>query len=407
MYSYVARQPILNRQSQTVGYELLFRDSPHNVFPQLDAHRATSRLVVDNFLNIDNAQISDGLRSFVNFPYESLVNLVPTLLPKEKLVVEILEHCTPDDELFEAVKFMHKKGYVLALDDFQPSPEWQRFIPYVHILKIDLVKTPLPEAIAYVKDNQQLKVKFLAEKVETQAQFEMAKDAGFHFFQGYFFRRPEMIKKRGVEPAQLTAVQLLQEVSREDINFDRIEKIIMQDVPLSYQLLRFVNNMANFETPITKFKQAVIYLGESNLRRFVSLVVMAHASFDKPVALYVLSLERARMCELLAQRIADKDTMDKAFIVGLFSMLDSLFDRPLEALIEMLPLEQSVVDAILKHQGLLGELLDLAESYSHGDWDVVTMYDEKLGINKEAAAQCYMDAARWSSQCIHADVLTK
>jgi EAL and modified HD-GYP domain-containing signal transduction protein len=149
-FSYVARQPILDQDKKTIAYELLFRDGPKNTFPEVEPELATSRLLSDQFLTAHYHSIEDKL-GFVNFPYSSLVKLVPTLFPNKRIVVEILEDCPPNDELFRAVKALHSKGYTLALDDFIPAPEWKRFLPYISIIKFDIQIVPVAKAARFIQ----------------------------------------------------------------------------------------------------------------------------------------------------------------------------------------------------------------------------------------------------------------
>jgi EAL and modified HD-GYP domain-containing signal transduction protein len=182
-YSYIARQPILDSDRKTFGYELLFRDGPKNTFPEIDPDKATSRLLSDHFLSTHYQTLGNHV-GFVNFPYQSLVNLVPTLFPSDSLVVEVLEDCEPTSELLDAIKKMATQGYRIALDDFVPSKEWQPFLPYVSFIKFDIRIVPIAKAGLFISKLRGSKIKFLAEKVETYDEFEQAKKAGFDYFQG-------------------------------------------------------------------------------------------------------------------------------------------------------------------------------------------------------------------------------
>ncbi|MGF1713577.1 EAL and HDOD domain-containing protein [Photobacterium chitinilyticum] len=398
MYSYVARQPIFNRQQRTVGYELLFRDGESNAFPVIEANKATCRLLVENYMAVGDNLATAGQRTFINFPYESLIRLLPMLLPKRKVIIEVLETCAPDEELFVAIKYLYRQGYVIALDDFEMEPQWKRFLPYVHIIKLDLMKVGIEQACEYVNQNRSLKLKFLAEKVETHQDFIAAYEAGFQFFQGYYFSKPEMLKNRQVEPEKLTTIRLLQEVCRDQVDFDRVEKIIVSDVSLSYLLLRYVN-AATHRTiePISSFKQALVYLGEDKIKIFVSAVATAHAAIDKPRELYSLSLQRACMCEMLAASSRLSIGKEKAFLTGMFSLLDALLDNSLEQLLTLLPLESDVRDALLNHHGELGQILALLDAYDQADWEKIAIYCQTLGIKEEMVAKSYHHALKWSS----------
>ncbi|MCW8329512.1 HDOD domain-containing protein [Photobacterium sp. SDRW27] len=399
MYSYVARQPIFNRQQRTVGYELLFRDGESNAFPAIEANTATCRLLVENYMAVGDNLATAGQRTFINFPQESLIRLLPMLLPKRKVIIEVLETCTPDEELFLAIKHLYRQGYVIALDDFEMEPQWQRFLPYVHIIKLDLMKVGIKQACDFVAQNRTRKMKFLAEKVETHQDFAAAYEAGFQFFQGYYFSKPELLKNRQVEPEKLTTLRLLQEICRDEVDFSRVEQIIASDVSLSYLLLRYVNTATHRTIePISSFKQALVYLGEEKIKMFVSAIATAHAALDKPRELYTLSLQRARMCEMLAASSRIPRMKDKAFLTGMFSLLDALLDNSLEQLMTLLPLEPEVQEALLNHHGELGQMLALLEAYDQADWPQVSLYCQALGIKEEMVAKSYQHALKWSLQ---------
>ncbi|MFV0450215.1 MAG: EAL and HDOD domain-containing protein [Vibrio sp.] len=403
MYTtYVARQPILNAKRHTLGYELLFRDGEQNSFPQhVDADRATYRLIVENFLSIGTNPAIDHSRCFINFPYNTLIRRLPLTLPKQKIVIEVLETCQPTDELLEAIMELHGKGYLIALDDFVYSSEWERFLPYVHIIKLDIMAMGIDAACSMVKKQlaKGSRKRYLAERVETEQEFRSARDAGFRFFQGYFFSKPEIIKQRYVSPKHVIAMQLFQEVSKEQVNFERVEQLVAKDVALSYKLLRFVNSMTErLEVPISSFRQALVYLGQDKLKIFVSLAVASYISTHKAKELYNLSLQRAQFCQLMAIRRPFLEHKDQAFLIGLFSVLDALLDISLDVIVEQLPLTESVKEALNKRLGPFGELLNLEECFEKADWQGVQNYCELLGLHYEDVTRDLNAAQRWSHE---------
>jgi c-di-GMP-related signal transduction protein len=203
MYSYVARQPILDRELNTHAYELLFRDSLDNVFPPISAQQATARLVVEQFLQQNIDQLIGGRPCFINFPHSLLLEGLAECLPQEKVVIEILEDATPDDALLAKVVQLNQLGYRMALDDFTLSLDWDRFLPYVHIIKFDLRATPLASIEAFIASHRHLPLTYLAEKVENKAEFERMKALGVALFQGFFFSRPQMVQQTTSHPDQL------------------------------------------------------------------------------------------------------------------------------------------------------------------------------------------------------------
>ena len=404
-YSYVARQPILDREKNTIGYELLFRDGPKNTFPEIEAERATSMLLSEQFFNAEYLAISDKL-GFVNFPYQSLINQIPALFPAKKIVVEILEDCEPTEELLDAIKALNQKGYKIALDDFIPSPEWIPFLPFIHLIKFDIRIVPVKKAIKFIQKLKGTKIRFLAEKVETYQELKDAQEAGFHYFQGFFFSKPEIIRQKAIDPSFLTIVQLCTAISRDEVDYNEVERIISVDVSLSYKLLRFVNSSSAISSQISSFHQALAYLGEQRLRKFVSLVAIASAQEGKPDSLYALSILRARFCELLLAKTHKSADNSQAFLTGMFSLLDSLLDLPLPVIIESIPIDDIIKEALLEHKGLLGDILKLAIAYEHADWDEVFEISDKIQASEEDLIECYEQSTCWAEELFSTDETT-
>ncbi|MFV0450606.1 MAG: EAL and HDOD domain-containing protein [Vibrio sp.] len=399
-YSYIARQPILDANRKIFGYELLFRDGPKNTFPEIDPDKATSMLLSDHFLSTHYQTLGKHV-GFVNFPYQSLVNLVPTLFPSDSLVVEVLEDCQPTAELLTAIKKMAKQGYSIALDDFVPSKEWQPFLPYISYIKFDIRTVTIAKAGAFISKLKGAKIKFLAEKVENYQEFEQAKQAGFELFQGYFFSKPEMIRRKALQPTLLTIVQLCKEIAKEEIDYKELESLITRDLSLSYKLLTFVNASSMVSSKIQSFKQALVYLGEQRLRQFISLVAIASTDSSKPNYLYGLSIQRARFCQLAWSKSAQRGDSDLAFLTGMFSLLDCLLDQSLQAIVEAIPIDEKIKTALIKGEGALGKILFLSIAYEHADWDQVSTLARNLKLNDTELSQCYDEALKWSADLLN------
>lgn len=393
-YSYVARQPILDRNKNTFAYELLFRDGSKNAFPQIDADQATGRIMLDQFFSTQCPAIGDKI-GFINFPYNSLISLAPLLLPKEKIVVEILEDCLPTEELYAAIVCLKSNGYCVALDDFIPSPEWRRFLPYIDIIKFDIRVIPLKKAARFIEKLKGSKIKFLAEKVETHEEFQQALAFNFDLFQGYFFSRPEIIRQKKISPFLETVIELCKEISNKEINYKKLEVIFTSDVTLSFKLLRYVNS-SQLLTPIRSFHQALAFLGEEKLRKFISLVTISSIAEDKSDILYTLSIQRARFCELTSQYNETDIGDNQAFLVGLLSLLDALFDAPIEDIVDILPVEPTVKEALLFNSGTLGHLLSLVKAYEKADWEKVYQINTSLNFKDDFTSNCYEQSIRWA-----------
>ncbi len=398
--TYVARQPIFNARRQTLGYEILFRNGENNAYPaDIDPNRATYRLIVENFLSLGTNPAMRGSRCFINFPYQSLLNRLPLSLPRKEIVVEVLESCPPNDELFAALQELHHRGYHVALDDFVYTPQWERFLPLVQIIKIDIQQVGLDAACEFVtrRLGQGCKRKYLAEKIETEQEYVRARSAGFSFFQGFFFSKPLLVKQRYFSPEQMVVMELFQEVCKPVVDFEKVESIVSKDVAVSYQLIKFVNAMSDrLEVSISSFRQALVYLGQDKLKTFVSLAIASYISSTKPPALFDLSLQRAQFCLLMARDNPFREFHDQAFLIGLFSILDALLDLSLEQLVGQLPLTETIKSALLAREGPLGTLLSIEECFERGDWQGVSRGCQSLKLPTHIVLKKLTEAQHWS-----------
>ncbi|MBA3987737.1 EAL and HDOD domain-containing protein [Aliidiomarina maris] len=404
MFFYLARQPILDADLNLYGYELLFRDGEKNAFPNVDADIATTSLIQNTEMQHSLSEITGKLPAFINFAEGGLLNGMAEYLNPDDVVIEILESVKPTAEVRHAIKMLHKRGYRLALDDYDFAPEWLEIFPYLCMIKVDLQSYTHRKLQILKYQIRDYDIQLLAEKVENQAQFHEAVEDGFSFFQGYFFSRPEMIKRRHLNPTKAACTELLAESARTDFDFQRMAIILQRDVALSYRLLRFVNAAAfGLREKVTSLQQAVIFLGADEVNRFVTMAITATLADDKPNELIRMSIARARFCELISQRHGARVSAHQAFIVGLFSMLDAMFDEPLESALNRLNLSEPIVQALLHRKGPLAFYLGLIVSYEQAHWRKIEAISRRLNIPHSDIAELYLQASEWSSEIVPPD----
>ncbi|MDX1361565.1 MAG: EAL domain-containing protein, partial [Pseudoalteromonas tetraodonis] len=214
MYFYAARQPILDRNKELIGYELLFRDGVDNVFPNIDGDEATSRLIEGSQFNFGLEDFTDNKPAYINFTLDTLLKGYPTLLDKNGVVIEILESVQPGKRLLAIVKDLKEKGYTLALDDYVHQPVWRHFYPFIDIIKVDFLTCDMETVKTIIKDLKPYPhIKLLAEKVETYELYNQAFELGFEYFQGFFFSKPEMVQSKTLPPSGMALAELLYETS--------------------------------------------------------------------------------------------------------------------------------------------------------------------------------------------------
>ncbi|MEO3679733.1 EAL and HDOD domain-containing protein [Rheinheimera fenheensis] len=399
MYFYAARQPILDRNKELYAYELLFRDGLENAFPDIDGDEATSRMVEGSQLSFGLEDFLGDKPGFINFTLDTLTKKYPSMLPKEQVVVEILETIQPGKRLLAECQALKEKGYVIALDDYIHQPVWRHFYPFVDIIKIDFRSTStdtINQIKAAIADFSHIKL--LAEKVETNEEFQLAMDLGFSYFQGYFFSKPEMMQSKALSPAQMTLAELLYETSKSDMDLNKITQVFQRDVHLSYKLLRY-SNSAIFKrrTEIETIKQALIVLGQAELKKFLSLLFTAQISSDKPAELMRMSMTRARFAEGLAQLHGKVDT-DKAFLTGLMSLMDAILDEPIDSVMSKLPLAKEIKEALVEKKGALADYIKLIQFYETAQWQEASTAINTLQLANDKVPDAYHTAVQWANE---------
>ncbi len=393
---FVARQPILDRQLKTFGYELLFRNSLDNLFPEIDGDTASSTVLSNSFLCMGIEKLTGGKKAFINFTRNLLLKQVPCLFSPKILLSELLETLEPDEELIAAIAQMSKKGCHFALDDFIFHEKYEPLMRFAEIIKIDIQQTPLSEAKQLMDRLTGRPIKFLAEKVENKEEYTEALEIGFSYFQGYFFSKPEIIKRRGIAPFKIRLLQIIGELNRADTDVDRIENLIKSDVSLSYRLLQYMNSaFFNLPNKVTSLKSAIVFLGLTEIRKIVTLMVTAKLAESKPSELIRASVIRARLCELAGQEGGYQGDISELFLLGLFSLMDAVLETEMEKIVDQLPLSDELKRALVKKEGELAKYLDLACCCEKGRWD-----DMPDDIPANLTIDKYMEAVGWADALI-------
>jgi EAL and modified HD-GYP domain-containing signal transduction protein len=394
---YIGRQPIFDRDLNVFAYELLFRSSTHNSAGSFDGDQATSQVIVNAFIEIGLDQIVGGARAFINLTRSFVTSNAPLPFPKDRVVLEVLEDIHPDTEVIAGVRNLAAQGYSMALDDFVYDDILKPLIELAQFVKIDLMALSREQLNEHVRLLRSYNVKLLAEKIETQEEFEHCKSLGFDYFQGYFLSKPNIVQGTQLPPNRLAVLQLLPKLQDPDTDTSEIEKLVGQDVALSYKLLRYINS-AFFALPkkIDSIRQAVVYLGTQSIKTWVTLLVVAGLG-NKPAELVIQAMQRAKMCELLAQTAKRKNT-EAYFTVGLFSLLEALMDTPLEKILEALPFSEDIRNALLKQEGPYGEALACVIAYEKGDF--LRAHFDRLAPSQ--MTDTYLASARWADQSANA-----
>ncbi|MGM0594334.1 MAG: EAL and HDOD domain-containing protein [Pseudomonadota bacterium] len=391
---FVGRQPIYDRKQQVVAYELLYRAGNGNFADFVDGDRATIEVLISSVLDIGLKSIVGRRTAFFNLTASFIRGDHPIPLDNQQVVLEILEDIEPDEAVLEGLRELAARRFIIALDDFEYCERFAPMLEIAHIVKLEVMGQSREQLERRIAQLAPYDVKLLAEKVETHEEYALCKELGFDYFQGYFFCKPHIIEGRSLPANRLVILNLLAKLQDPEADMEELEQLIVQDVSLTYRLLRYINSAAfGFGKEIESVHRALVLIGINTIKNWVSLLLMVRID-DKPKELMRTALMRARMCELLALKRGCTVDRDQYFTAGLFSVLDALMDRPMAELLSELPLSGTVKGALLEREGAIGEVLAEVVNYEKGAWQQLNESTLSAGDYRE----CFLEAVVWADE---------
>lgn len=400
MRVHVARQPIFNRKLTVYGYELLYRNHENDVAfaSGFDGTVATSRVILESFFGLGFERFTGRRKAFINFTSDLLDSEVATLFPPDKLVIEVLEDVEADEHVIEKCRALRRMGYEIALDDFVMRPDTAPLLNVADIVKVDFLSTPHQHMEELIKRSPR-RIKFLAEKIESRSAYNTAREMGFQYFQGYFLNRPETFTSDDLSPLRVNYINLIRYLNQADFRMDKVEQIIRQDVALSFKLLRLVNSVAfGMRYRIRSVHHALVILGQEETRKWITLLSMMSLDDRQNEALLQQSLIRAKFAEGMARRVYPQydDNIDSMFMLGLFSLLDALVQRPYKDIFSKIEVvDEKILEALIDGEGEFKPYLDIVTSYEQGQIEEAIATASSLGVDSEAVAEDYQNALAW------------
>jgi c-di-GMP phosphodiesterase len=388
----VARQAIYNPAKEVIAYELLYRRSENASKAEIiDGRLASLEVITHSVLEIGLDKLAGEQPIHINYPSELLAANLIAPVPANRVVIEVLEGVRAEPAVVAGIKAMRARGHHIALDDFSPGVSDAKLLEVADTVKLD-VSDYTPESLEkMVRVLKARRLRLIAERIETVEEFDRCVRLGFDGFQGYFLQHPRVFSARPVPSSRLGTLRLVAVLQSDDAAVDAIERMIAQDVSLSYRVLRCINSSYyGFAKKIDSIRQAVVILGFEKLRQLCALIALREVE-DRPASVFVDAMTRARMCEKVGALRGSRDT-SSLFITGLFSTLDALTGIPMAELLKELPLSDSVSKALKARQGELGAVLSEVIEYERGTWTA----DEFPGITSDLMQTTYLEAIAWA-----------
>ncbi len=393
---FVARQPIYDIELEVYGYELLYRGSGGQAGAQVeDADLATSQVMLNTYMEIGLERLVGLRKAFINIPRSFIDGSLDIPLSRHQVVLEVLEDVAPDAEVIAGLEKLAKRGFTLALDDFVYRVGLEPLIELVDLVKVDIQQVSRDELQHIVSKLKGRRMRLLAEKIETQEEFDFCKALGFDYFQGYFLARPSVISKKKLPNNKLVNLQLLGRLQEPDVSFEELGELVSKDPSLSIKLLNYINSpVFGLAKPVSSIHRALELLGLNTLKRWVAVLVLFGLS-DKPSEVFRTALIRAKLCESIAERLK-RPNADEYFVLGLFSLLDVLLDNTMEEVLGLVKLPDNLASALLAFEGDEGEVLAMVLAYEQADWDALAGF----ALTEDVLTGHYLDALQWAEEAM-------
>lgn len=395
---FIARQPIFDEAGKTWGYMLLFRDSQHATSATFtDDSEATMR-VLANMSMCSLGTVQDA-RIMVHFPAEAVIRGIHRAMRPECSIVVLEEREEITPELLEALKTLHNEGYLVAVNNFESTPGKEELCDIADILIVDVLGKDQEDLQHLTRDARNFaNATLMAKRVENPEMQRIAKKCGFSMFHGFYYKRPEIDSGRKISSSEITRLKLFEIIERDEPDFDALAEAVEADVSISYRLLAFLNSASfGFATTITSIKQAVVLAGWKPIRNWLRVVILTDMTpSEKSRELTYLSAHRAKLFETAALGGGYEHLSDKLFMLGLFSLLDAMFDMDMKEVVKHLPIDDALKKALCGAENEYAPWLKLAFAIENSDWDEVGKTAKELNLLPGTVAVSYQHAFSWA-----------
>ncbi|MBB6622780.1 EAL and HDOD domain-containing protein [Clostridium gasigenes] len=401
MKIFLARQAIYNKNTKIVAYEILYRNSLKNTFDKNQKQEEATYKVMQNISSFGLNILTKNKLAFINFPEEVINSNMATLLPPDKVIIEVLETVEPTKEIIANLKFLRHKGYTIALDDISTYKQVEGFLGVIDIVKIDYKLSNKAERINIIKKLKNKNIKMLAEKIETENEMIEAKILGFDYFQGYYFSKPTVMESEDIAAKNRTIFYVIIELMKEDYDINRMENLIKSDIGLTYKFIKFINSAYfSFIQEVSSIKNAVMLIGANELRKWLCIISISEMNSNIGEEHANNIIIRARMCELISENKGYNDK-DLAFMVGLFSDIHMLMDKSLIDVVEELPIGKEGKAALLGEDNIYSDILNLVIAYENMDEEKIQIISSKTKVNIDKLGEIYLASIEWGSKLLN------
>ena len=402
---FLGRQPILDRNQNLVAFELLFRQEEDEEEISISNDlSASANVIINAYCQLGIQNVLGKQRGFINADPGLVMSDIISLLPSKHVVLEIKETTALTANFMQRCSELKQKGYQFALDNVVAINEKvEQLLPLVSVVKVNVLELERNQLSKLVTELNRWPVLLLALRVETREQESNCMQLGFQMFQGFYFAKPEVLSVKRADPGKLSLLKLLTLVMG-DNDIEEIEKEFKHQPGLSYNLMRMVNSVASgLPQKINSIKHAIMIMGRKQLQRWVQLLLYTADQSNENMsnALMQTAAARGKLMELIAtaERPHDKNHQERAFMVGILSLLNVLLGIEMQKIVDKLEIPDDMSQALLNREGRLGQELKLIEANEKGDIAVIQLILTELGfLSLSELADIEIQAIGWANR---------
>lgn len=366
--------------------------------------KATARVVsyVLNYIVLRSKL--KGANLFINLSNDAFLDSeIISIIPKNDFILELKGDIKITDEIVTAAKNYKNNGYLISIDNLNENEEsfcnLSLLDGCIDFFKIDILKTSNEKIAQIISRFKKNGTKVIIEKIETEREYEICKAYGADYFQGYFFQKPNITAVSNLNPKLKNTFELVRLLEKEAETNVIVEAFSCYP-DLTINLLQFVNSagMAT-KNKISSISQAINFIGRKALKNWLMLLMYTDGSINNfSSALLESSLLRAKVMELLAELISNKDFAQKAFLVGILSNLDALFKVNIENILQETNFEDDIKEALISYKGILGELLLISKENERGNFKDTIKLLLKFKIEIKEFAKIITESISWTTK---------
>lgn len=398
---YVARQPIFDSEYKVIAYELLYRENKENAFSGgISDNVATSILLINSYFNFGINNLVGKAKAFINFDSHLIGAGIAELLDKDKVVIEVLETVKPTQKLINSLKKLKEHGYTIAVDDYTSDYSYGEILDLCNIVKFDFMADSKENIEYQVRKLRNTGKLLLAEKIETKEEFEWAKKIGFTYYQGFYFSKPSMQKRKALSQNAMNYVKLMNELNTEEPDIKLMSKIILTDVSLTYKLLKLVNSNSNLNSEVSSINQAIALLGVKTFARWLSLAMVQNMSKQETNEAVKYAMIRTNLLKEIAINSNLKNYADELSLLGTLSIIDTILEMDMKDALRSIPISDELKDSLLGKPTKYSDAMSLCYAYEHGKFDGAIDSAKKINYNLDHLLDDYIGSVLWAEKML-------